>query len=223
VISRKEPDGPITLDDLINQTIAMARDNGYSLQQLRERVRQRLLAEPPDHILLVEQDEGLRRLIQAELSAELDWPVRACSGEELKRSPGIAVGALGATAHHAMRHVSPLFRKDRPVVPLRYAPADTHLRAIRGLLHPSVIAVVSISAVFLEVARGLLAPALGRRHQLREILLTRETASAAGGAELVFCDSVARKQLRSKKVIPYRLVQLESIADLSAVMSSYRE
>lgn len=223
VISRKEPEGPSSLDDLINQTIATARENGYSLQQLRERVRQRLLAEPPDHILLVEQDEGLRRLIQAELSAELDWPVRACSREELERSPGLAVGALGATAHHAMRQVSALFPKDRPVVALRYAPADTHLQTIRTLPLPSVIAVVSISAVFLEVARGLLAPALGKRHQLREILLTEETAEAARGAELVFCDSIARKHLRLKKVIPYGLVQPESIIDVSAVMNSYRE
>src|SRR5438093_13658877 len=30
VISREIPEGPSTLDDLINRTIALARDNGYS-------------------------------------------------------------------------------------------------------------------------------------------------------------------------------------------------
>src|SRR5262249_10307916 len=63
VISRERPPDAATLDDLINRTIAMARDNGYSLQELRERVRERLLAQPPDHILVVEQDAGLRELI----------------------------------------------------------------------------------------------------------------------------------------------------------------
>ena len=40
------------VDDLINTTIRVARDRGYSLQALRERVRTRLLAEPPDHVLV---------------------------------------------------------------------------------------------------------------------------------------------------------------------------
>jgi hypothetical protein len=57
----------VTLDDLINKTIALARENGYSLQQLRERVRERLLLEAPDHLLVVEQDEGLRDLMREEL------------------------------------------------------------------------------------------------------------------------------------------------------------
>src|SRR3989442_14839799 len=38
-----------TLDDLINMTIRAARENGYSMQELRARVRERLLAEAPDH------------------------------------------------------------------------------------------------------------------------------------------------------------------------------
>src|SRR5262245_15984808 len=68
VLSRIELTGTATLDDLINQTIARARENGYSLQALRERVRERLLTEPPDHLLVVEQNEELRELIREELS-----------------------------------------------------------------------------------------------------------------------------------------------------------
>jgi GntR family transcriptional regulator len=39
------------LDELINESIQRAKDMGYSLQALRARVRERLLAQPPDHIL----------------------------------------------------------------------------------------------------------------------------------------------------------------------------
>src|SRR5207249_10640945 len=56
----KTPD----LDDLMNQTIAAARELGFSLQQLRDQIRQRMIAEPPDHHLVIEQEPGLRRLIQ---------------------------------------------------------------------------------------------------------------------------------------------------------------
>ncbi len=52
------------LDDLINAVIRAAREEGYSLQTLRARVRERLLAQAPDHILVVELEPGLRRIMQ---------------------------------------------------------------------------------------------------------------------------------------------------------------
>jgi DNA-binding transcriptional regulator YhcF (GntR family) len=210
VISR-EPAAGSSLDDLINQTIAIARDNGFSLQELRERVRQRLLAQPPDHILVVEQDEGLRALICEELRAELSWNIEGCSREDLAANPGLAIGALAVSPQHAIRHVSPLFPKERPVVGLRYANADEHLEAIRALRKPSVIAVVSASELFLEVARSVLAPALGNRHQLQEIFVKESGAAAARAADLVFCDSMAKKRLRLPKAVHYRLLLPESI------------
>jgi DNA-binding transcriptional regulator YhcF (GntR family) len=52
--------GTSDLDDLINATIHLARERGYSLRELRERVKGRLLAQPPDRVLVVEQEVGLR-------------------------------------------------------------------------------------------------------------------------------------------------------------------
>src|SRR6185295_13640531 len=196
VISRERNDSGASLDDLINRTIASAREKGFSLQELRERVRERLLAEPPDHILVVEQDEGLRALICEELRSQLRWKVESCSREDLAANPGLAIGALVVAPQHAVRDVSPLFPKDRPVVPIRYSHADEHLKAIRMLRGPSVIAVVSGSKLFIEVARSVLAPAIGNRHELQEVFLPEESAAAAKAADLVFCDSIAKKRLR---------------------------
>ena len=67
------------LDELMNVTIELARRRGYSLQQLVDRVRERLLMRPPDHILVVEEEAGLRRLLQEEIQAALRWPVEGCS------------------------------------------------------------------------------------------------------------------------------------------------
>ena len=66
---------------------------------------------------------------------------------------------------------------DRTVVPISYSPADEYIAAIRSLSHPSVIGVVSVSALFLETANGLLAPAIGRRHSFREFLLQKPAGS----------------------------------------------
>ena len=54
VVGRVSPDrvvAPHDLDELINESIQRARKLGYSLQALRLRVRERLLAGPPDHFL----------------------------------------------------------------------------------------------------------------------------------------------------------------------------
>ena len=222
VISREAPRDGATLDDLINKTITTARENGHSLQQLRERVRERLLTEAPDHVLVVEQDEGLRELICEELRSVVKCAVEGCSREDLESNPGLAIGALAVTPQHAFRHTHRLVPKERPVIPLRYAHADEYLKMIRALRRPSVIAVVSSSSLFLEVARGLLAPALGSRHELREILLPGEDPAAARAADVILCDSIAKKQIRSPKAVHYLLVSKESVEYVVTAMESYR-
>ena len=222
VLSREAQSGGTTLDDLINKTITVARENGYSLQQLRERVRERLLSEGPDHILVVEQDEGLRDLIREELKAAVRCTVEGCCREDLQSNPGLAIGALAVTPHHAFRQVQLLFPKERPVVPVRYALADGPLKIIRALKKPSVVAVVSSSCLFLEVARGILAPALGSRHDLREIDLAKEQPAMSRAADLIFCDSIARKRIRSARAIHYPLLSPESVEYVTTALESYR-
>ena len=46
------------LDDLINATRRTAQEKGYSFQQLRQRVEERLMALPPDHLLVVSKEPG---------------------------------------------------------------------------------------------------------------------------------------------------------------------
>jgi hypothetical protein len=130
----------------------------------------------------------------------------------------LTVAALVVTTRHALDDVGALISKERPAVAVSYSSADEHLQTIRNLKKPSVIAVVSGSRLFLDVACAVLAPAVGRRHQLREILLPEEDVRPARAADLVFCDSIARKQVRLPKAIHYRLLQPESISYIATAM-----
>ena len=215
------PEDARSLDDLINVTIRMARTLGYSLQSLRDRVRERLLSEAPDHILVIDQDAGLRDIMREELRGAVPWPVEACSRDDLVSNPGIAIGALAVTPRHAVDKVDALFPKERPVVPITFCSADEHVQRIRDLRTPSTIAVVSAGEVFLAVARSLLAPAIGERHSVREILLARASASVCRGADIIFCDSLAKRSLRAPKAIHYRLIAPESLKYVSTAMESY--
>jgi len=209
------------LDELINMTIEAARERGYSLQALRERLRERLLAEPPDHILVVDQDAGLRRLLQQEIADALRWPVENCSREELAAHPGLAIGALVVAPQYAVEDVKPLVPKARLIVSIGFSAADENVERIRTLKQPSVVAVVSVSPSFLKTAESLLAPAVERRHILCRFSFPLEDAAALRGMDVIFCDSIAFGQVKSPKAIHYRLIAPASLDYLASAVASF--
>ena len=209
------------VDDLINATIRAARQQGCSLQELRERVRMRLLAEPPDHILIVEEEAGLRQLLQEEIRGQLGQNTVSCSIADLAAHPGLAIGALVVAGQYAMVEVDRLVSKSVPAVPLAFNAADEHLQLLRKLEQPSIIAVVSVSAVFLQTARSLLAPALGRRHVMRDFCFPLEDPNALKAVDLVFADSIAHARVKHSKLLEYRLIAPSSLEYLRTAMKSY--
>ena len=208
------------LDDLINVAVEMARERGYSLQALRKRVRERLLAQPVDHLLVVEEEPGLCRLLQEEIHAALGCAVEGCSREELARNSGFLIGALVVTPQYALGDVTPLVPKDRPPIPFTFCIADEYVERIRKLQQPSVIALVSVSQALLNTALSVFAPAVGRRHTLVEYLLPLENPAVLRAADLVFCDSIARQTLKSRNCIHCRLVEPASLKYLASATKS---
>lgn len=208
------------LDDVINSTIQLAQEHGYTLQQLREGVQERLLAQPPDHLLIVSDEPGLRELMRVELSEQLECPIAACSINDLAVNRALAVGALVVGPHGNMQECVPFLPKDRPPYPITYNSAEQEVALVRKLREPSAIAVVSISELFLQTARGLFAPALGDRHTLREFCLPLEKPGTLGSFSLVFCDSITRRQVKSKNPVHYRLVSSKSLEHLANAIKS---
>jgi hypothetical protein len=108
------------------------------------------------------------------------------------------------------------------VIVVTFNKADDHIRRIRELRQPSTIAVVSASPRFLEVARGVLAPAIGTRHQLQEVLLPGDSPPSARATDLVFCDSIAKRSLRHSKVVHYQIVAPKSLEEIAGAMKAYQ-
>lgn len=208
------------LDDLISTLVRVARERGYSLQSLRERVRERLLAAPPDHILVVEFDSGLGRLLREEIRAAINWPIEVCTRAELAAKPELSIGALAVAAQYAIADVNPLLPKDRPAVPLTFGAGDQHIELLRQRREPSVVAVVSVSEAFLQTARSVLATAAGRRHVLQEYLLPLSEPKALAAADLVIADSIAVREIKHRGVIPYRLIAAASLSYLAGALQT---
>ena len=212
--ARKAP--PQSLDDLINESIQRARDMGFGLQALRLRVRERLLAEPPDHFLVVEQEAGLREIIRREISEILSWPVQGCSVEEFAAQPGLAIGAQVVAAKHVVESLQPLVPQSRPAIGILYAQASEQMDRVSKLRRPSILSLVSVSESFLKTARSVLAPAVGSRHVLNECLVTAGEKPRLGDADVVVCDTVTFQKVRSRVKVRYRLIASGCLEDLAS-------
>jgi DNA-binding transcriptional regulator YhcF (GntR family) len=221
VRGRGSQTGGCDLDDLINATIKLAREQGYTLQMLRERVRARLLAQPPDRVLVIEEESGLRSLLQEEIRAVLGRPVEGCMLSELATDPGMGIGALTVAAQYAIADVDPLVSKGVPAVPLAFSAADEQLEILRKLKQPSIVAVVSVSGVFLKTARSLLVPALGQCHTLCEFSFPLEDPTALRAVDVVFADSIVRSRVQHSNVIQYQLIRPSSLEYLVTTLKSY--
>jgi hypothetical protein len=132
------------------------------------------------------------------------------------------IGALVLSSPGPMPSVLTSLPKNRPAYPILYRDAREQLAMVRALRKPSLVAVVSVSQYFLDMARGILSPIIGRTHQLQEYRIGPEGRPEIGTADLTFCDCVAERVLRKRsarnQAVPYRLVSQQCIAKVRAAM-----
>jgi DNA-binding transcriptional regulator YhcF (GntR family) len=159
------------LDDFIDHIIHLASERGVCLQRLRVRVRDRLMMEPPDHLLVVAPEKALGELMVEEIRQSTGQILAEFPIADLQKNVGLAIGAKLLMPIYLTADVERILPRPRPLVPLTYSPVDDHLAAIRTLSQPSTVGVISVSPLFLQTARGLLAQAIGKRHSFHEFLL----------------------------------------------------
>jgi GntR family transcriptional regulator len=216
------PEPPSSLDELINESILRAKQMGYSLQALTECVRNRLLAEPADHFLFVDEEPGLCEVIRQEVQEKLGWPVATCSPEQFAKEPGLAVGAQVFAPNHIIGELNSRVPQNRPSISITYSGADHYLELIRNLKKPSIIAAASISESVLKTARSFFAPAIGRRHAFREFLLAQSERMELRGVDVAFCDSLTVRTVSCRRKIRYRLVAPGCLEDLASALGPVR-
>jgi len=204
---------PTSLDELIDESIERAREMGYTLQALTQRVRERLLAQPPDHILVVSEESGLRELIREEVKEHFGCAAECCSPEEFAANPAKAVGAQIFAPVHIINELNARF-----AITITYSKADEHVEMIRALKKPSIIAAVSVSESLLTRARSMFAAAIARRHTYREVLLPPKGRIDLDGVDLAICDSLSISRVGCKRKVRYSLVSSACLKQFAAAV-----
>ena len=80
--TKPETSSSLAPDRLIANLLKSARELNVPLSEVRARVRLWLDAHPPDHFLLIEADEELRKILASEMQQAVTFPVQSCSPQD---------------------------------------------------------------------------------------------------------------------------------------------
>ena len=203
----------LALDQMIARLFRSARKLGVTLPVLRLRLRQWLELQPPDHFLLIEPDEELRRILAAEIARAVTFPVESCGPQDCPKAPEGGVPVVLPNRVVAARKVLPA-GTELITLQIRSVPASlaAYLPAPTGAL----VGVASRWPEFLRVARAVLNAAGFHPDSLvfrdaREANWQRGLKQTAA----VVCDLLTAAELPAGcRAIPFSLVSESSIVEL---------
>ena len=206
------PSSALALDQLIARLFRSARELGAPLSTVRSRLRQWLELQPPDHFLLIEPEEELRRIVAAEIERAVTFPVQSCG---LQDCPKTLDGAIAVVLPNraAVRQALP---EGTDVLTLHFRSVPTSLAGWLPAPSGTLIGIASGWPDFLKLARTMLNAA--GFHP--DALIFRDARKANWQRGLkqtaaVVCDSVAATELPAGcRAIPFPLLSESSIAEL---------
>lgn len=203
------------LDQLAANLFRAAREAGFPLATVRARLRHLFEMQPPDHFLVIERDEELRRILKLEVASAVKLPVED-SAADASKLPHLLDGsvpvALPGTANSIRAGLPP--GTDVLVLQIRSVPVSLAdwLPAPSGAL----VCIASRWPGFLKLSRTMLAAAGFHA----DALIFRDTRKAGWErglqqAAAIVCDSVTAQETPNPcRIVSFPLLSDSSLAEL---------
>ncbi len=207
------PTPALALDQMIARLFRSAQKLEVSLPALRSRLRQWLEMQPPNHFLLIEPDEELRRILAAEIARAVTLPVEPCSPQDCSKNQEGGIPVVLPNRAAAVRKLLPA-GTELLTLQVRSVPAS--LAAFLPAPSGALVSVASRWPEFLKVARAVLNAAGFHPDSLvfrdaREANWQRGLRQTAA----VVCDFLTAADLPAGcRAIPFSLLSESSIAEL---------
>jgi len=212
-----KPESPVSpdvaLDQMIAQLFRCARKMGVSLPELRNRVRHWLEMQPPDHFLLIEPDEELRRILAAEIRMAVSLPVESCGIDTAPDTVNSGIPVLLPNREAAARK---LLAAQAEILVLQVRSVPASLAAYLPVPPGALIGIASRWQEFLKLARAVLSAA-GFHPDSLIFRDAREPGWQRGLQQTaaVVCDALTAAQLPPAcRAIAFPLLSEPSIAEL---------
>ena len=203
----------LAIDQMIARLFVSARKLGVTLPDVRFRLRQWLELQPPDHFVLIEPDEDLRRILAAEIARAVTFPVEACGLENCSSALEGGMLVLLPNREAKVREIMPT-GTELLILQIRSVPDSLagYLPAPSGAL----VGVASRWREFLKIARAVLIAA-GFHSDGLLIRDAKERSWQRGlqQSTAVVCDVLtAAERPAGVRAIPFLLLSESSIAEL---------
>ena len=206
------------LDALAADFFRAAQALGFSRDEIFQSLRGRFENKTPERILIVEQNEDLRRILIAEVEASTGCIVSGTNYERLQSKLRLAENVIIAAMTDEKPRIEAL--EISGAAPRVYLTARSVSGSMHGETRPrkdDLIAVVSAWESFLELAKTVLVAADIDADSI--LLRSTKEANWRKGLEnvsLVVCDALAAGKFDGgdRRVRPFRLVADGSIAEL---------
>jgi GntR family transcriptional regulator len=218
-VRRLQPAVPLSpalaLDQLIANLFRFARQLGAPLPTVRARLRQWLDLQPPDHFLLIEPDEELRRIVAQEMRQTLIFPVKSCSPQDCHQ-PHALEGAIAAALPGRAKAARLSLPAGSEILTLSTRSVPTSLAHWLPAPATSLVGVASRWPDFLKLARTMLIAAGFHPDSLlfrdaRKPHWRRGLKQAAA----VVCDTVTAADLpQSQRAVVFPLLAESSLQEL---------
>lgn len=205
-------DGQVGLDRLIGDFFRSARKLNMPLAVVRERLRQWLDIQPPDHFLLIEPDMQLAHVIVSEMKAAVSLPVKTVPEIASATIPGAIPVVLSASSKK-LKNLSSLHGD---VLTLQLRSARESLAKYLPVVPSILIGIASGWPPFVKNASTMLISA--GFHP--DCLLLRDTSKSGWKRGLhetaaVVCDSLTATALDGPpRVLTFPLLSQQSIDQL---------
>jgi GntR family transcriptional regulator len=203
----------VALEQMIATLVRSAQKSGVTLPALRARLRQWLELQPPDHFLLIEPDEELRRIVASEIQQQAAWPVQSCDLTDL---PAALDGAIALALPNRAAAVREALPAGSDLLTLEFRSVTASLAAYLPAPSAALVGIASRWPNFLKIARTMLIAA----GFSPDALIVRDAAQPNWQRGLkqtaaVVCDSLTAAELPTGcRAIPFSLLSEPSIAEL---------
>src|ERR1700685_4094795 len=207
------PTPSLAVDQMIARLFRSARKLGVTLPLLRTRLRQWLELQPPDHFLLIEPDDELRRILAAEIARAVTFPVESCSPQDCPKTPE---GGIPVVPPNRVATAQQLLPAGTELITLQVRSVPTSLAGYLPAPSGALVGVASRWPEFLKVARAVLTAA-GFHPDSLVLRDAREPNWQRGLKQTaaVVCDLLTAAELPAGcRAIPFPLLSEPTIAEL---------